>query len=89
MRPLRDYQAKAIEDLRASLKAGRRRPVLQLPVGAGKTRVAAEIIGLALSKGKAGHLHGSSHRPDRPDRRRLPARGHLRGWRHAGHPRDD
>jgi DNA repair protein RadD len=52
MRPLRDYQAKAIEDLRASLKAGWRRPVLQLPVGAGKTRVAAEIIGLALSRGK-------------------------------------
>jgi DNA repair protein RadD len=52
MKPLRDYQEKAVEDLRASLKAGKRRPVLQLPVGAGKTRVAAEIINLALSKGK-------------------------------------
>jgi DNA repair protein RadD len=52
MKPLRDYQAKAIEDIRASLKAGNKRPVLQLPVGAGKTRVAAEIINLALSKRK-------------------------------------
>jgi DNA repair protein RadD len=52
MKPLRDYQAKAIEDLRASLKSGRRRPVLQLPVGAGKTRVAAEIIDLALQRRK-------------------------------------
>jgi DNA repair protein RadD len=52
MRALRDYQAKAVEDLRASLKSGKRRPVLQLPVGAGKTRVAAEIVNLALSKGK-------------------------------------
>lgn len=52
MKPLRDYQAKAVDDLRASLRAGRRRPVLQLPVGAGKTRVAAEIINLALAKRK-------------------------------------
>jgi DNA repair protein RadD len=52
MKPLRDYQAKAVEDLRASLKGGRRRPVLQLPVGAGKTRVAAEIVNLALAKRK-------------------------------------
>jgi len=52
MKPLRDYQARAVDDLRASLASGRRRPVLQLPVGAGKTRVAAEIIGLALSKRK-------------------------------------
>jgi DNA repair protein RadD len=52
MRPLRDYQAQAIDDLRASLKAGRKRPVLQLPVGAGKTRVAAEIINNALSRRK-------------------------------------
>jgi DNA repair protein RadD len=52
MKPLRDYQAQAVEDLRGSLKSGRRRPVLQLSVGAGKTRVAAEIINLALAKGK-------------------------------------
>jgi DNA repair protein RadD len=52
MKPLRDYQEKAVEDLRASLKHGNLRPVLQLPVGAGKTRVAAEIINLALGKGK-------------------------------------
>src|SRR5215213_2532332 len=52
MKSLRAYQAKAVEDLRASLKSAKRRPVLQLPVGAGKTRVAAEIINLALSKRK-------------------------------------
>ena len=50
MKPLRDYQAAAIADLREALRSGARRPVLQLPVGAGKTRIAAEAINLALGK---------------------------------------
>ena len=52
MKPLRDYQAAAIADLREALRSGARRPVLQLPVGAGKTRIAAEAINLALDKRK-------------------------------------
>lgn len=51
-RPLRQYQAEAIDRLRASLAEGKRRPVMQAATGAGKTRVAAEIIALALEKGK-------------------------------------
>lgn len=49
-RPLRLYQSKAIELLRHSLRTGHRRPILQLPTGAGKTRIAAEIINKALIK---------------------------------------
>ena len=51
-RELRDYQIRAIEMLRESIGARKkRRPVLQLCTGAGKTRIAAEIINRALSKG--------------------------------------
>lgn len=49
---LRLYQERSIEMLRESLAAGHRRPVLQLPTGAGKTRIAAAIIQLALAKGR-------------------------------------
>lgn len=51
LRPLREHQTTAIEMLRESLRTGHRRPMLQLPTGAGKTRVAAEIIINARSKG--------------------------------------
>lgn len=51
-RPLRDYQKAAIERLRASLAAGRRRPVLMAPTGAGKTVVASSIIRMARAKGR-------------------------------------
>jgi primosomal protein N' len=40
------------EGLQRSYSAGRRRPMVQLPTGAGKTRLAAEIIRGALAKGK-------------------------------------
>jgi superfamily II DNA or RNA helicase len=51
MKPLRDHQSRAIGLLRQALKSGYRRPMLQLPTGAGKTRIASEIINLALAKG--------------------------------------
>lgn len=43
-RPLRPHQDKAMAMLRQSLAKGNKRVVLQLPTGAGKTRVAAEIV---------------------------------------------
>jgi DNA repair protein RadD len=43
-RELWEHQAGAIEILGAALLTGARRPLLQLPTGAGKTRIAAEII---------------------------------------------
>lgn len=52
MLTLRPYQAQAIERLRQSIKAGKRRPVLQLPTGGGKTLIASEIISGAVQKGK-------------------------------------
>ena len=49
---LRDYQNDAIDKLRASLRSGKRRPVIQAPTGAGKTVIAAAIIEMARAKGK-------------------------------------
>jgi len=48
---LRDYQALALERLRLSLRAGKRRPVLMAPTGAGKTQIAIALIKAALAKG--------------------------------------
>ena len=49
---LRDYQTDAIAKLRRSLSLGHKRPVVQMPTGAGKTIAAAEIVRMALDKGK-------------------------------------
>jgi len=49
---LHAHQQKALDDLRASLLAGRRRPMVQAPTGAGKTVLAAAIVDGALAKGK-------------------------------------
>jgi superfamily II DNA or RNA helicase len=51
-RPLRPHQATALTMLTKSFLAGNRRTVCQLPTGAGKTRLAAEIINRALAKGR-------------------------------------
>jgi DNA repair protein RadD len=52
-RQLRRHQARALERLRASLAAGKRRPMLMMPTGAGKTLTAAHIIQGARAKGNA------------------------------------
>lgn len=52
VRELRPHQQRAIDDLKASILAGRSRPVVQAPTGAGKTRLAAEIVNGARRKGK-------------------------------------
>jgi DNA repair protein RadD len=52
LRPLRPHQERALEALRGSLAAGKRRPMLQAPTGFGKTLTAAHIIQRALDKGK-------------------------------------
>lgn len=49
---LREYQDQAIVDLRRSLLAGKKRPVVMAPTGAGKTVIAASIIRMAREKGK-------------------------------------
>jgi DNA repair protein RadD len=52
LRPLWPHQERALEALRASLAGGKRRPVLMMPTGAGKTLTSAHIIRRALNKGK-------------------------------------
>jgi len=47
---LRDYQKSAIQSLRAKLAEGKKRIVLQIPTGGGKTAVAGSIIRSALGK---------------------------------------
>lgn len=49
---LRDYQTRAIADLRAAYSAGKRAPVLVLPTGGGKTVIAAEIIRAARARNR-------------------------------------
>jgi superfamily II DNA or RNA helicase len=50
--PLRPHQERAIAELRASLAAGNKRPMLALPTGAGKTLLAAHIVRNALGRDK-------------------------------------
>lgn len=49
---LRDYQNKAVQDLRRSFVAGNRRLLLQAGTGSGKTIIASEIIKNSVAKGK-------------------------------------
>ena len=51
--PLRAHQETALAMLRQSFGTGHKRPVLQLATGAGKTRIAAEIVSMARAKGNA------------------------------------
>lgn len=50
-RPLRPHQSAALAAIKRSFLAGHRRTVCQLPTGAGKTRLAAEIVAGALKQG--------------------------------------
>ena len=50
-RPLRPHQTLALDLLKASIRSGKKRPVLQAPTGFGKTRVGAEIVSGARRKG--------------------------------------
>lgn len=48
---LRPYQNKAIEQLRQKIRAGKKRLVLVMPTGGGKTVVASAMIQAAMNKG--------------------------------------
>jgi DNA repair protein RadD len=48
---LREYQIRAIADLRACYAAGKRAPCLVLPTGGGKTVIAASIVKGAIDRG--------------------------------------
>lgn len=51
LRDLRPHQLTALDGLKASLRSGCRRPMLQAPTGAGKTVIAAHIVHGAHAKG--------------------------------------
>jgi len=48
---LRPYQQEAVTRTREAFRVGRKRPLLVLPTGAGKSVIVAEIIRLAVDKG--------------------------------------
>jgi DNA repair protein RadD len=48
---LRDYQLRAIDELRAGFRAGHRRMLLVSPTGSGKTSVAAEMLRQSIERG--------------------------------------
>jgi DNA repair protein RadD len=50
MKPLRDYQQRALDEVKQAAREGYRRMILQMPTGAGKTRLAAEIVAGAQGK---------------------------------------
>jgi superfamily II DNA or RNA helicase len=52
LKPLRPLQVRAMDMLRGSLGSGRKRPILQAPVGFGKTVIGAHIVAGALEKRK-------------------------------------
>ena len=49
---LRPYQIEAIDRVRLAMTAGRRRVVLVMPTGAGKTRTCAEMVARAVAGGR-------------------------------------
>ncbi len=52
LRPLRPYQERALADTRSAHASGKKRPMVQLPTGSGKTLLAAHIVRGALGKGR-------------------------------------
>lgn len=51
MNELRDYQKKCVSELKQSIFAGAKRPIIQLPTGGGKTKIAAAVVRGARNKG--------------------------------------
>jgi len=49
---LRDYQRRAIEDVRAAYRTGARSVLLVMPTGAGKTATAAQLLAWAVARGR-------------------------------------
>jgi superfamily II DNA or RNA helicase len=83
---LRDYQSKAIEELRALIRRGQRRLLLVAPTGSGKTTVAAAMIEGAVQRGK--RIIFLAHRSELIDQcsARLTGLGVEHGIIMANHP---
>lgn len=59
---LRDYQEEAIDLTRASIKSGKKRPIIVAATGAGKTTIAAHIAKSAHKNGR--HVFFMAHRKE-------------------------
>lgn len=49
---LRDYQVKAVNEIRSNFKAGRKKVLLHMSTGAGKTVIFSHIMKTVAEKGK-------------------------------------
>jgi len=89
MHTLRPYQEHAIAALRQAFAQGKRRVVLQLPTGAGKTATAADMIRNAITRGRkcifvADRIELIDQASERFDDEGIP-----HGVIQADHPRSD
>ena len=81
LRPLRPHQERALDALRKSLASGHRRPMLQMPTGAGKTLTERAYRLRRARQEQARRVLRAAQDLDRPDRPRVRAGRHL--WRSA------
>ena len=89
MQTLRPYQDQAIEKLRGQFALGRKKVMLQLPTGGGKTAIAAEMVRSAITRGRkclfvADRLELIDQASERFDIEGIP-----HGIVQADHPRTD
>jgi superfamily II DNA or RNA helicase len=84
---LRDYQHRALDDLRDQLRAARRRILLLAPTGSGKTVIASSIVHGAQDRGR--RVLFLAHRKELIDQcsRKLDAIGVDHGVMQGDHPR--
>lgn len=87
-KPLREYQSRIIHDLRGAFAAGNSRVILQLPTGAGKTRIAAEIVRMARGKVSSCLLLAPRRELIYQAAEALERQGVVPGVIMAGEPRD-
>lgn len=83
---LRPYQVDVIERMRARLREGKRRGIIQAATGAGKTHISSEIIRCAVAKGKRCLFLAHRRRLIKQKAERLDAFGVPYGVLMAGEP---
>lgn len=85
---LRDYQSRALDELRESILSGKRRTLLVAPTGSGKTTIAAAMIAGAVAK--QGAVLFLAHRKELIDQcsTRLDGAGVDHGVIQSGNPRN-
>lgn len=86
---LREYQAKAIEDIRAHYAAGRKRVLLHLATGGGKTHIFSYVIKQSAERGKKCIMVVRGRQLVDQASQRLEREGVRHGVRMAGHWRKD